>query len=561
MTFPLSRSDRLRAGCAAGALLLAGPALAEIAAQEVRDEFQEAYETLGMTVEVGAEEAGDGTVTLSDVVLSFEFTDEGEEFGGTLPAEPDRTVRVEATFPEIVFTETPEGAVRATLPPRGEMEVTTTTAETPAVDTATLALLMDAAELLVSEGAPAAADDAADQGGGGPRSYALAADRLAAELVEATRAGEPVEGELVAALEGVSTVTTVPRTGSGPDETLRYTQTGEIAVMSLRMDLPVAEDPPLGGQEPAEPGRLVSIGDTRDIVLSGEGTVPGGDAFRTFVEDDDPSGALRAGLAGRLTLAYGSGTSEGTASNPVDPSQSFSVDSTYAGGDLEMSIGAEGLALSGTAGAVDYAVEGSGMPVPRIELGLEEGDFAFRLPLLEGEAGPFELRYLLAGLTVNEEVWALLDPEGRLARDPMTLLVGLDGRMRLLADIFDETAQAEADAAGEMPLEVEEASLEFRLAAVGADVEADGEFTFDNADTTTFPGMPAPTGTLNVVGSGIDALLDTLSEMGLVPPDQLMPARMMLGLFARSDGSGGYTSEIEVDGATGGVTANGQRLR
>jgi hypothetical protein len=570
MTVPTPSPIRRPTCCAAAALLLAGPALADVTAREVRDDFEAAYEAMGMTVEVGSETEADGVVTLTDVVMSFEFTDEGttEEEAFPFPAEPTREVRVEAAFPEIAFEDTDEGA-RADLPPSGELTVTTTDADTGMTDTARLALTMEAASLLVSEtahsgadGADGAATTATGEGGDGgdgstARAYALSADRLGVELVEASRGGEPVQGELLVALEDVAATTTVPVTEAGPDELRRYAQTGEIAAMSIRLDLPTRPEPASGEEEPPEPGRFVSIGETTDVVFSGEGAVPGGEAFTAFMEEDDPAGALRAGLAVALSLEYGPGTSEGVASSPADPAQSFSVTSASEGASAEMSFDADGMALSGRAGAVDYVVEGGGMPMERVEVALEGADFGLRTPLLEGETAPFELRYLIEGLTVNEEVWALFDPDGRLPRDPVTLLFDMGGQGRLLADIFDEETQGEDD----LPMEFEEATLEFRLAAVGADVEADGAFTFDNDDLTTFPGFPAPTGTIDLVGSGIDALLDTLSEMGLVPPDQLMPARMMLGLFARSDGSGGYTSEIEVDGDTGSVTANGQRLR
>jgi hypothetical protein len=49
--------------------------------------------------------------------------------------------------------------------------------------------------------------------------------------------------------------------------------------------------------------------------------------------------------------------------------------------------------------------------------------------------------------------------------------------------------------------------------------------------------------------------------MGLVPEDQAMAARMMLGLFARpGDGPDTLTSKIEVKG-DGAILANGQRLQ
>ena len=90
---------------------------------------------------------------------------------------------------------------------------------------------------------------------------------------------------------------------------------------------------------------------------------------------------------------------------------------------------------------------------------------------------------------------------------------------------------------------------------------AQGAFTLDNSDLETFDGFPATDGAATVTLKGFDPLLDTLIAMGLVPEDQAGMARMMLGGFAQRDDEGTYTSDIEIDGETGQITANGQRIR
>jgi hypothetical protein len=55
--------------------------------------------------------------------------------------------------------------------------------------------------------------------------------------------------------------------------------------------------------------------------------------------------------------------------------------------------------------------------------------------------------------------------------------------------------------------------------------------------------------------------MDTLVNMGLLPQEQAMGARMMMGLFARpGDGPDTLTSTIEVK-EDGSVLANGQRIQ
>ena len=586
-----SPAARLRAGCAAGALLgalAAGPALADLSAQEVRDEFEAAYEGLGMTVEAGGEEAADGAVTLSDVVLSFEFTDPGSSFQWDdeleeFVDEPDEEVRVEASFAEIAFEEREDGTVRVTLPPENGLTVRSTDAETgEEVDAIDMSLVAEGFEMTVAEGgAGAGATGDAEPGANGAdagagRRYGYTADRLGVALEEATLDGEPLEGEAEAFGTDVSGSTAV-EPGAGPaGEATRYAQSLEMAELVTRVDLDLAlpedaEGPEDGGGGGGEDGgggdgaagRMVLNSSGADVVLTGAATLPPRDVLDAgFADEGDPGALLDAGLAAELAISYGPSTSESTVENPLDPSQSVLVDTSSEGGSVELAFGRDGVSAAGDARGVVYVVEGEALPTGRVEAALDRGDFGFAFPLVPTEEPvPFTLRYDFSGLTLNEEVWALFDPEDRLPRDPASLMLAFEGGVRLLESIFDEEAQAEAEEAGEFPAEIEEASMALELDAVGARVEASGEFTFDNEDTTTFPGVPAPTGTIVIDASGIDPLLDTLVDMGLVAPDQLTPARLMLGLFARSDEEGGYDSEISVDGATGAVTANGQRLR
>ena len=43
----------------------------------------------------------------------------------------------------------------------------------------------------------------------------------------------------------------------------------------------------------------------------------------------------------------------------------------------------------------------------------------------------------------------------------------------------------------------------------------------------------APVGEISGELTGVNALLDTLGAMGLIPQDQMMGARMMLAMFTR----------------------------
>ena len=97
---------------------------------------------------------------------------------------------------------------------------------------------------------------------------------------------------------------------------------------------------------------------------------------------------------------------------------------------------------------------------------------------------------------------------------------------------------------------------ELRLNIAGAELTGDGDFTFNNDFA-----IPVPSGVVNMMLVGGNGLLDTLVGMGLIPEDQAMGARMMMGLFARpGDGDDTLVSTIEVK-EDGSVLANGQRIR
>jgi hypothetical protein len=91
-------------------------------------------------------------------------------------------------------------------------------------------------------------------------------------------------------------------------------------------------------------------------------------------------------------------------------------------------------------------------------------------------------------------------------------------------------------------------------------VGASGALQIDNSGATTIKGMPAPTGTINIDIKGVSKLIDNLIAMGILPDDQAMGVRMMLGMFTRPGaGPDEVTSVIEFK--DGGLFANGQQLQ
>ena len=543
-----ARPARLRRGCAAAALVaIAAPASAELTAQGVREEYFDLAERLGATVEVGSEDATEEAVTLEDVVIAVESDDPA---GGA----------VRYAIPTMTFQAQDDGSVAVTIAPEIAIDATGTDPETGA-ETAFEALLRtEGYETVISEagGPPVAEGEPEPEPGAASeaaRRYDFEADRVVLDVVEAGPVDEPFEGDF----ELVMTDYTGSFISTPLPEATRYTGSTTIGEATVEATSPAAAS---GGDagEAAGTGRGDVSVTMESVTLTGGFTVP--DAAFAETQPEDPSALFDAGLAMEVALGFGPTDFSVDATGGEGGEENFSAQGEVGTAALSFSVDDESLTYDLTTEGTRVVIEGGGLPVPRAEVALGSTEGSFRIPTVATEgAEPFALRAMLSDLTLSEQIWAQFDPEGRLPRDPVSYSLAAEGQMRLLASLFDEAAQAEIEESDGEPFEIRQADLDLRVEGLGASVDADGSFTFDNDDLATFEGMPAPTGEATIEASGIDGLLDTLTDMGLVPSDQLMPARMVLGLFARSDGEGGYTSEVVVDGATGEITVNDQRLR
>ena len=142
----------------------------------------------------------------------------------------------------------------------------------------------------------------------------------------------------------------------------------------------------------------------------------------------------------------------------------------------------------------------------------------------------------------------------------MTFAFGVDAQVTPFFDFLDPTQQ-EAAMMSNIPGEVNGVQIsELTLRGAGAEITGDGAFTFNNTDLQTFDGFPRPEGQATFTINGINGLVEKLIKIGLIPADQAMLPRMMLGMFATPVGDDMLKSTIEFN-AEGHVLANGQRLR
>lgn len=215
---------------------------------------------------------------------------------------------------------------------------------------------------------------------------------------------------------------------------------------------------------------------------------------------------------------------------------------------------------SGEARDITVSAEADRLPAP-IDATLGTYRYEWDIPLAPSEdPEPFKVGLGLVDLKVNDEVWNIVDPQGRLARDPATVELGVSGAMRLMSDVMDPDSPPRP-ATSPLPFEPDSVSLDLlNVDVAGARLTGEGAFDFDAEDTESFGGMPAPEGAATFRAEGVHELLDALVELGLLTEDQVMGPRMMLGMFARPTEDGGLTSKIEVDDQ-GHILANGQRIR
>ena len=231
------------------------------------------------------------------------------------------------------------------------------------------------------------------------------------------------------------------------------------------------------------------------------------------------------------------------------------------GGSLTVAMDIDGLLYQGETRGLNVLLNIPGeLPFP-VEAQLGAYGFAMEVPLSSAdEPRDFALSLNIADLAVSNGIWNMVDPGEILPRDPATASFALSGTATPFFDLLDPE-QAQAAAMSDIPGELNSLSLDsLKLAIAGALITGDGSFTFDNDDLATFDGFPRPEGALELSINGVNGLIDKLIQMGLLPEEQAMGGRMMLGMFATPVGDDMLTSTIEVN-SEGHVLANGQRLR
>ncbi|MBT8474441.1 MAG: DUF2125 domain-containing protein, partial [Alphaproteobacteria bacterium] len=365
-------------------------------------------------------------------------------------------------------------------------------------------------------------------------SYAYSLPVVDVTLTEFLVDAEPFEMEVAFGAQGVGGTFSA---AEGPQALL----TNALTIDGLAMRLEV--------EDPQTPGSIINMTfSLDDLVTDSTGTMSSMSAAQ-------PLGALLAqGMTSRGGMRHGQMLFSMSATGTGDD---FTLNGSVASGTLEADLGDGGLTYGGSNRDIALALSGASIPFPSVGFTIAESSGEISMPLTPSdEAAQFGLTSRISGLEMDEQLWALFDPTGVLPRDPASLLIDISGLGNWFVDITDP-AQAQAlENSGAMPGQLEGIALNaLRLSLLGTELNGTGDFAFDNSGD-----VPAPEGTITLTLEGSNALIDKLIGMGLVPEDQAMGARMMLGLFARPTGEDELTSTIQFN-PDGSVLANGQRIR
>lgn len=489
-----------RLGAASLAALLGSTAAqADVTAAGVWQAWVDYSAGMGQTVETGSQDQSGDTLVITDAV-----------FRGT---QPDGSFSL--TIPEIRLRET-GGTVEITV--SAEMPMV---AESTGEDGEKVSMAM----MLTQEGLVTVASGTPED-----MTYDLTAPAIGFEMGDMTVDGVPVDMTLSATLRE-----TVARYRATEGEAQRITSEMTGAALDFAMAV----------TDPEEGGTFQIEGSLADLAGQSDMTTP------EAMNPEDMAAALNAGLAMTGGFRYGAGSYSMAF---ADGAQTVNADVRAQGGTIDAALSRDGLRYAVAGNGTEIAAEVSDLPFP-VNLSVAETGFNFAMPLSAGEDAPFGLGLRLVDLAVSDEIWAMVDPGGQLPREPATLILDLSGRADVTADLTDPAVSEMSAPPGELrSLDLNQ----LQLTVAGADLSGQGALTFDNSDLSM--GFPKPTGAVDLALEGGNALLDRLVAMGVLPEDQAMGARMMLGLFAVPTGPDSLSSKIEFRD-DGGIYANGQRIQ
>lgn len=504
-----------RSGIYAAGLSLATalPAAAELTVGQAREAIFGLYDSLGYQVSIGAEEAGEGTITLRDVSASFPL--------------PEGAGTIALNMGTITLSEV-SGSVEVIYPDSMELAVD---AAPPGKDPASLRGAIDftAFGMLLS---------------GDPDAIRIesGADAINFRVVSLVVDGKDIPLNVTLDSSDIETDYSFTK---GEGDRRRIEGKSSVGTLALKAN---AVKPGGGGAF------------TGEVTMTG---LEGGFlADAVAIDFANPADAIRI-LAGEFAFGADMSTKGTTIKiDFVDGRDRFALDSSSAGGRFLYDLTKQGFEFAMSQTGVALTFSSSEIPFPSVSLAYDELGLGFDVPLAaSGEPQDFGVSTALRNLTVDESLWAMIDPGQTLPRDPVTIALALSGKVMVLVDLLDPQTLMQLEDMDAPPMLPVSASLDELLVSFGgAKLTGDGQATLDLATAKVVDGIPMPVGAVNLKLTGAFGLMDKLANMGLIPPDVSMMARGVIGAFAKPVGEDDFESTLEIteDGA---IMANGQRVQ
>jgi hypothetical protein len=212
------------------------------------------------------------------------------------------------------------------------------------------------------------------------------------------------------------------------------------------------------------------------------------------------------------------------------------------------------VSMGGQASDVVYKVSAMGMPPMNVTMDQISSGLAIPLDNVD-DVKKASIQVAMTGLELDTMIWAMFDPQGKLPKDKANLEIDLSAGVKWAQkmEAFDVTQLATG-----LPVQFEDVKINaLNLDALGAELKTDG--TFD-INTAKFP--PEASGVANVSVKGVNDLMGKLTQAGLLPVQNALMAKGMMGMFFKQGGDGldHLTSQIMV-APNGSITANGIPLK
>lgn len=493
------------AAASALSLLFCGTAHAALTADQVWQSWKDSAAMAGLSVTAATESNSDGVLTLNGVTIAPAGAPAG------------------LTISDVTMTEESDGSVSI----RPGASIGVDHAEGP--NAAKIALTHDGLTII-------ARDDA------GATVYDFSAAKVDLSVDVASEGYTFEEGATPPIVKNVGTFSLETLAGSYSDTPGANRAFGfDMSAAKLAYDF--------NTDDPGLKMKTATKSETADIAVGLDVTLPSTTPMASIQTPADFRKVLEEGFAVAMQFSQGAGTGDISQEDEFFPYQMTMASEPGKGSVLfnkdkfEMISEGTGLQLSMTSPAIPVPVNVTG----------GAASMTLLMPVMAATPADMAVKLNFNQLSVNDEVWGMLDPGAALKREPIDLNIDVTGKSTM-----DLIGLVEASETGGMPpipapekLDITDISLK----VAGAALQAAGAFTFDNS-----MGFPMPLGEANVNVSGANALIDGLIATGIISEDDAMGARMMMGMFmVPGADADSLTSKIEMKEGMQ-ILVNGQPL-